>query len=102
MVADKVEVTSRKAGDDKTYKWTSDGKTGFDIEEVEEAEARSSAGTTILIHFNEDGSQYANSWRLQEVVRKYSNHIAFPIFLTYDKSEWNDLVPVVRTVFRRS
>ena len=87
MVADKVEVTSRKAGDDKTYKWTSDGKTGF---EIEEAEARSSAGTTILIHFNVEGSQYANSWRLQEVVKKYSNHIAFPIFLTYDKSEWND------------
>ena len=85
MVADKVEVTSRKAGEDKAWRWTSDGKTGFDIEPAE----RSAAGTTILIHFNEEGAQYANSWRLQEVVKKYSNHIAFPIFLTYDKSEWN-------------
>ena len=34
--------------------------------------------------------QYANSWRLQEIVKKYSNHIAFPIFLTYEKSEWNE------------
>jgi molecular chaperone HtpG len=85
MVADKVEVVSRKAGEDKAWRWTSDGKTGFDIEPAE----RAIAGTTILLHFNEEGAQYANSWRLQEIVKKYSNHIAFPIFLTYDKSEWN-------------
>jgi molecular chaperone HtpG len=89
MVADKVEVISRKAGEEKTYKWTSDGKTGFELEEVSSSDARMSAGTTILIHFNDEGAQYANGWRLQEIVRKYSNHIAFPIFLTYDKSEWN-------------
>jgi molecular chaperone HtpG len=89
MVADKVEVFSRKAGEDKTFKWTSDGKTGFEIEEATGNNVRSTAGTTVLIHFNEDGAQYANSWRLQEIVKKYSNHIAFPIFLTYDKSEWN-------------
>ena len=89
MVADKVEVISRKAGEEKTYKWTSDGKTGFDIEEVSGADARNSAGTAILIHLNGEGEQYANSWRLQEIVRKYSNHIAFPIFLTYDKSDWD-------------
>src|ERR1700723_428140 len=85
MVADRVEVVSRKAGEDKAWRWTSDGKTGFDIEPAE----RAVAGTTILLHFNEEGAQYANSWRLQEIVKKYSNHIAFPIFLTYDKSEWN-------------
>ncbi len=89
MVADKVEVISRKAGEETSYKWTSDGKTGFDIEQVSGPDARNTAGTTVLIHFNEDGAQYANSWRLQETVKKYSNHIAFPIFLTYDKSEWN-------------
>ncbi len=85
MVADKIEVTSRKAGEDQAWKWTSDGKTGFDIEPAE----RSTTGTTIVLHLNEEGSQYANGWRLQEIVKKYSNHIAFPIFLTYDKSEWN-------------
>ncbi|MGA9586582.1 MAG: molecular chaperone HtpG [Terracidiphilus sp.] len=89
MVADKVEVISRKAGEDKTYKWTSDGKSGFDIEELSGGDARKSAGTTVLIHFNDEGAQYANGWRLTEIVRKYSNHIAFPIFLTHDKSEWN-------------
>ena len=85
MVADKVEVISRKAGEDKAWKWISDGKTGFEIEPAE----RASAGTTILLHLNEEGAQYANGYRLQEIVRKYSNHIAFPIFLTHDKSEWN-------------
>ncbi|WP_263379465.1 molecular chaperone HtpG [Granulicella paludicola] len=89
MVSDKVEVFSRKAGEEKTFKWTSDGKTGFEIAEVTGDEARATAGTTVLIHLNEEGAQYANSWRLQEIVKKYSDHIAFPIFLTYDKSEWN-------------
>ena len=89
MVADKVEVVSRKAGEERTFRWTSDGKSDFDIEEVAGGEARKTAGTAVRIHFNSEGAQYANSWRLQEVVKKYSNHIAFPIFLTYDKSEWN-------------
>ena len=86
MVADSIEVISRKAGQEKAWRWVSDGKTGFDIEPAE----RSVAGTTVLLHFNEEGKQYADSWRLQEIVKKYSNHIAFPIFLTFDKSEWNE------------
>jgi len=86
MVADKVEVTSRKAGEEKAWRWISDGQTGFEIEPGE----RTVAGTTVLLHLNEEGKQYANSWRLQQIVKKYSNHIAFPIFLTYDKSEWNE------------
>jgi len=86
MVADRVEVISRKAGEEKAWRWISDGKTGFEIEPAE----RAVAGTTVLIHLNEEGKPYSNSWRLQEIVKKYSNHIAFPIFLTYDKSEWNE------------
>jgi molecular chaperone HtpG len=85
MVADRIEVVSRKAGEEQAWRWISDGKTGFEIEAAE----RAVAGTTVLLHLNEEGKQYANSWRLQEIVKKYSNHIAFPIFLTYDKSEWN-------------
>ena len=86
MVADRIEVVSRKAGDEQAWRWVSDGKAGFEIEPAE----RAIAGTTILLHLNEEGSQYANSWRLQNVVKKYSNHIAFPIFLTYEKSTWNE------------
>jgi len=85
MVADKIEVVSRKAGEEVAWRWISDGKTGFELEPAE----RMAPGTTILLHLNEEGQQYANSWRLKEIVKKYSNHIAFPIFLTYDKSEWN-------------
>jgi molecular chaperone HtpG len=86
MVADRVEVISRKAGEDGAWRWTSDGTTGFEIEPAE----RAVAGATVLIHFNEEGKKYSNSWRLKEIVKKYSNHIAFPIFLTYEKSEWNE------------
>jgi molecular chaperone HtpG len=86
MVADRVEVVSRKASEAKAWRWTSDGKTGFEIEPAD----RELPGTTVLLHFNDEGSQYANGWRLQEIVRKYSNHIAFPIFLTYEKSEWDE------------
>jgi len=86
MVADKVEVISRKAADTAAWRWTSDGKTGFDIEPAE----REQQGTTVILHFNEEGKEYANSWKLREIIKKYSNHIAFPIFLTADKSEWNE------------
>ena len=85
MVADNIEVVSRKAGEEQAWRWTSDGKTGFDIEPA----SRDVAGTTVLLHLNDEGKQYASGWRLQEIVKKYSNHIAFPIFLTYSKSEWN-------------
>jgi molecular chaperone HtpG len=85
MVADRIEVISRKAGEEVAWRWVSDGQTGFEIESAE----RDVAGTTVLLHLNDEGKQYANSWRLQEIVKKYSNHIAFPIFLIYDKSEWN-------------
>src|SRR3954447_21945175 len=86
MVSDRVEVLSRRAGQERAWRWTSDGKTGFSIEPAE----RAVAGTTVLLHLNEEGKQYANSWRVQQIVKKYSNHIASPIFLTYDKSEWDE------------
>src|SRR6266568_5992851 len=59
MVADRVEVVSLKANEDKAWRWTSDGKTGFELEPAE----RTVAGTTVLIHFNDEGKQYSNSWR---------------------------------------
>src|SRR6202042_1872880 len=73
MVADRVEGISRKAAEERAWKWTSDGKTGFDIEPAERAQQ----GTTVTLYFNEDGKEYANSWKLREIVKKYSNHIAF-------------------------
>jgi molecular chaperone HtpG len=86
MVADRVEVISRKAAEQQAWRWTSDGKTGFDLEPAE----REQQGTTVTVYFNEEGKEYSNSWKLREIVKKYSNHIAFPIYLTADKSEWNE------------
>src|SRR5580692_7461676 len=63
MVADKVEVISRKAGEELAWRWTSDGKSGFEMELAE----RMAPGTTITLHLNEEGSQYSNSWRLKEL-----------------------------------
>jgi molecular chaperone HtpG len=81
MVADSVEVISRKIGDEKAWKWTSDGKGEFEITEAE----RDGAGTTVTLHLNEQGKEFANRWRIEEIIRKYSNHIAFPIHLHYQE-----------------
>ena len=84
IVADRVDVISRKAGEEQAFRWTSDGKTGFDIEPSE----RQQQGTSVTVHFNEDGKDYANGWKLRDIIKKYSNHIAFPIYLTEgDKTE---------------
>ena len=86
IVADRVEVVSRKAGEDTAWRWTSDGKSGFELEPA----VRPTSGTTVTLHFHEEGKEYANSYKLREIVKKYSNHIAFPIFLTADENEWDE------------
>jgi len=80
MVADKVEVLTRKAGEDKGWSWTSDGKSRYTLVEKE----KESHGTTVILHLNEKGSEYDNRWQLEQITKKYSNHIAFPIFLHYE------------------
>ncbi len=85
MVSEKIEVISRKAGTDKAYKWTSDGKSSYEIAEAE----RDSQGTTIILHLNEDGSTFANRYEIESLVKKYSDHIAYPIYLEYDKVNYN-------------
>jgi len=82
MVADTIEVTSRKAGTDQAVTWTSDGKSEYEISDAE----RDRDGTTVVLHFNENGQEYANRWSIEEIIKKYSNHIAFPIYLHYQDS----------------
>ena len=81
MVADKVEVITKKALDKKAFLWKSDGKTGFSISESE----RDESGTTIKLFLNEDGDEYSTKWSIQSVIKKYSDHIAFPIELHYEE-----------------
>jgi len=86
MVADKVEVLTRKAGEDKAWLWTSDGKGDYAIVEA----SREGWGTTVTLHLNDEGREYASRWKIEDVIRKYSNHIAFPIFLHYEKTLYDD------------
>ena len=81
MVADKVDVSTKKAGEDEAWLWTSDGQSGYEISK----EVRKEPGTTITLYLNEDGKEFASRWRVENLVKKYSDHIDFPIFLTYDE-----------------
>ncbi len=82
MVADKVEVISRKAGDEQAYKWSSMAGSEYEIEPAQ----RDSHGTSIIMHLKEDESEFLEATRIDNIVKKYSNHIPFPIFM--DKEEW--------------
>ncbi len=86
MVGDRVEVVSRKAGETQAWKWSSDGKEGYEIEEAE----REGHGTTIRVYLNEEGHEYANRWSVEDIVKRYSNHVAFPIFIHYEEKEYDD------------
>ena len=86
MVADKVEVISRKAGEEQAWKWTSDGKGEFEIEQS----SRDTNGTTVTLQLADEGKEFATRWRIDEIVKKYSDHIAFPIYLHYTKTEYDD------------
>ena len=85
MVADKVDVSTKKAGEDKAWLWTSDGQSGYEISK----EVRKEPGTSITLHLNEDGKEFASRWRIENLVKKYSDHIDFPIFLTYDEIDYD-------------
>jgi molecular chaperone HtpG len=86
MVAERVEVLTRKVGEEKAFLWTSEGTGEFEIKEAE----KDSHGTLVTLHLNEEGTEYASRWSMEEVIKKYSNHIAFPIYLHYKKQEYDD------------
>ena len=86
MVADKVVVASKKAGNKEAWKWTSDGETGFEIQK----DVKKENGTSITLHLNEEGKEFASRWQIQSLVKKYSDHIDFPIFLTYPDVQYDD------------
>ena len=81
MVADKVEVVTRKYGEDQAYRWVSEGAGGYTIEEAE----REGQGTDVIMHIREDGeeqdeySQYMREYPIYKLVKKYSDYIRFPI-----------------------
>ena len=85
MVADKIDVSSKKAGNKEAWKWISDGKSGYEIFK----DVRKEVGTTITLHLSDEGKEFANRWKIENLVKKYSDHIDFPIFLTFDEIDYD-------------
>ena len=85
MVADKVDVASKKAGNKEAWKWSSDGQSGFEIIK----DVKKDNGTVITLYLNDEGKEFANRWQIENLVKKYSDHIDFPIFLTYPDIEYD-------------
>ncbi|HKF71808.1 MAG TPA: molecular chaperone HtpG [Stellaceae bacterium] len=83
MVADKVEVTSRRAGTNEAWRWISDGKGEFTVEAGE----REKRGTTIVLQLREDSAEFVEPNRLREIVKTYSDHVALPIVLDHKGKE---------------
>ena len=75
MVADKVSVLTRRAGDDQAVLWESDGKGEFTISEAH----KDTVGTSISLHLREDETEYLDDFRLKHIINKYSEHISLPI-----------------------
>ncbi|MCB1864836.1 MAG: molecular chaperone HtpG [Chromatiales bacterium] len=80
IVADRVEVITRRAGAEPAdaVRWESDGKGGYTLESVEKA----SRGTQVIVHLREDAYEFAENFRVRDIVRRYSDHIAVPIHLS--------------------
>lgn len=77
MVAQKVEILTRKAGEEKAWKWVSNGVDGFEIEEAE----KQTIGTEIKLYLKEDEKNYVDTIYLRHLIRTYSDHINYPIVL---------------------
>jgi molecular chaperone HtpG len=88
MVADRIVVTSRRAGGTEAWTWTSQGGAGFEVAPADEVEAaRIGRGTEIVLHLKEDAARYLQPYELERVVHTYSEHILFPIELIGEKGE---------------
>jgi len=86
IVADKITVESRRAGlpASEGVRWISGGSGDFEVETLQRAER----GTSVILHLREDALDYANAWKLKDIVGKYSDHISLPILM--EKEEWKD------------
>lgn len=83
MVADKIVVTTKKAGASQAYAWISDGSGEFEIEKCE----KDTHGSEIKLYLKDDEKEFTSRWRIEEIIKKYSDHIPFPIFLHFTESK---------------
>ena len=84
IIADKVTLTTRRAGSTDAVKWTSAGEGNYTLDAVKKA----SRGTEIVLHLRKDEDEFLNDWQLKSIIRKYSDHITLPIVM--QKSEWKE------------
>jgi molecular chaperone HtpG len=88
MVADRIVVTSRRAGTDQAWTWSSSGGSGFEIGPASEEDARRVArGTEIVLHLKPDATKYLETHEIERIVGAYSDNIQFPIELVPDEGE---------------
>lgn len=86
MVANKIEVTSRKALEEKAYMWSSEAGGEYDITET----TKETHGTSITLYLKEDEEEFLEFYRIQSVIKKYSNHIPFAIFMDKEEKNYDD------------
>ncbi len=99
MAANHIDVYTRKAGGDgKAWHWSSDGTNAYNIEELDLSsdvakqygfDKAETVGSAIEMHLNDDSKDYASRWKIDELIKKYSNHIAFPIYLHYTQNKYD-------------
>ena len=100
MAAKKIDVYTKKAaGDGKIWHWSSDGTNSYDIDEVAADseiakkygfDNADSSGSAIEMHLNDDSKEFASRWKIEELIKRYSDHIAFPIYLHYEQKKYDD------------
>ncbi|MET4217271.1 molecular chaperone HtpG [Bradyrhizobium sp. LB14.3] len=88
MVADKIVVVSRRAGESDVWTWTSSGGSGFEIARASDEEAvRLARGTEIVLHLKDDAKKYLETYEIERIVGAYSDNILFPIELAPEEGE---------------
>nr|WP_318659651.1 molecular chaperone HtpG [uncultured Treponema sp.] len=107
MAAKKIDVYTRKAaGDGKIMHWSSDGTNSYDIEEIaKDSEVAKTygfdkdetTGSAIVMELNDESKDYASRWKIEELIKKYSDHIAFPIYLHYEQNKYDDKGKITST-----
>ena len=97
MVASKIEVVSKKAGETTVWKWISDGKGEYELEQTDDSAfpliddvPEGANGTCITLYLNNEDSEFASRWKIEDIIKRYSDHIAFPIYLHYIHKEYDD------------
>ncbi len=98
IVADKVTVETLRAGTDQGVRWQSDGQGEFTIETIERAER----GTRVTLHLRDDETEFAEPFRVEALIRKYSDHIGFPVSLHSGGDEEDKVVNSATALWTRS